>query len=262
MGEFAGKTYTRDITYDGAGRPTSTSPEIPGVLAEQKPSVTYNRFGTPITMEIINHPGAGQTSTKVVNGIVQDELGRLTDRVYANGVVRSIAYDEQFSAPSSIQAWYVNSGGATKYLQDDEFTRDGFGRVTEILDGSDTATAIKETQCFVYDGHNRLSQAWTLSTASPFEDDCGDGLPGTGSAAWAASAAPYATSWDYSESGKIKSITNLIADAVPFEQTQAMSYGVVQTHEGLPDTLAVAHAVTASETKVGVDDVELWCVRV
>ena len=35
--------------------------------------------------------------------------------------------------------------------------------------------------------------------------------------AWMHAAAPYATTWAYSKSGKIDSITNLIADAAPFE---------------------------------------------
>ena len=182
----------------------------------------------------------------------------MTDRVYANGVVRSIAYDEQFSAPSSIQAWYVNSEGATKYLQDDQFTRDGFGRVIQIADNANSVqNAVHESQCFVYDGHNRLARAWTLNIDpenEAFTGDCGTdysasaGLPATTDTQWSSSAAPYATTWAYSKSGKIDSITNLIADASPFAQTQEMSYGVVQTHEGLPDTTAVAHAVTASET--------------
>ena len=177
----------------------------------------------------------------------------MTDRVYANGVVRSIAYDEQFSAPSSIQAWYVNSEGATKYLQDDQFTRDSFGRVIQIADNSNSVEgAVQESQCFVYDGHNRLSQAWTDASAG-YGNPCAafPTLPTTqvelDASAWMHAAAPYATTWAYSKSGKIDSITNLIADAAPFEQTQEMSYG----HAG--DDLVIAgdleHAVTKSVTK-------------
>ena len=103
----------------------------------------------------------------LVTGIVQDELGRLTDRVYANGVVRSIAYDEQFSAPSTIQAWFMDGRCGKTFIQDDQFTRDGFGRVIQIADNANRLrNAVHESQCFVYDGHNRLARAWTLKHRS------------------------------------------------------------------------------------------------
>ena len=166
--------------------------------------------------------------------------------------MRSIAYDEQFSAPSSIQAWYVNSEGATKYLQDDQFTRDGFGRVIQIAETRTRLNAVHESQCFVYDGHNRLSQAWTDASAG-YGNPCAafPTLPTTqvelDASAWMHAAAPYATTWAYSESGKIDSITNLIADASPFEQTQEMSYG--HAGDDLVTDGDLKHAVTKSVTK-------------
>lgn len=45
-----------------------------------------------------------------------------------------------------------------------------------------------------------------------------------------------------------------MADASPFEQARATSYGVAHVDD--PGTFGVANAVTASETKVGADVVE------
>ena len=73
-----------------------------------------------------------------------------------------------------------------------------------------------ETQCFVYDGHNRLEEAWTEATVG-FSGTCAafPTLPtdqtSWDASAWAHSAGPYATQWAYSNSGTITSITNKIA---------------------------------------------------
>src|SRR5690606_22081910 len=69
--------------------------------------------------------------------------------------------------PSRIAAVYGSSPVVA--VQDDYFERDNVGRVTEILDA---ASAQDETQCFVYDGHNRLSSAWTIETASVTPGSC------------------------------------------------------------------------------------------
>ncbi len=104
--------------------------------------------------------------------------------------------------------------------------------MTSIQDDSTYESANPhEAQCFVYDGHNRLANAWTEATDG-FTGTCDafPSLPTTqtewDASAWAASAGPYATTWDYSDSGRIESITNLIEDGLSgsTESVQAFEY--------------------------------------
>ena len=103
------------------------------ICCPQQQAVTlYNRFGTAVSMDIIDTPGASQTVTPVVTGVQLDELGRLTTRSYANTVDRRVEYSEQWGAPSRIAALY-NDGTSDVAVQDDYLTRDEFGRVTQIF---------------------------------------------------------------------------------------------------------------------------------
>ncbi len=234
LGELSGDMdagkYTRTIEYDELSRPTVTLPAIAG-LPEQTILNGYNRFGTPVTLDVLNNPGPSQTVTPIVTGVGLDELGRLTSRSYANTVDRLIQYDAQWGAPERIAAVF-DPGTGDIAIQDDVFVRDDVGRVTSIQDDSTYESANPhEAQCFVYDGHNRLANAWTEATDG-FTDTCDTfaTLPTTqtewDASAWAASAGPYATTWEYSDSGRIESITNLIEDGLSgsTESVQAFEY--------------------------------------
>ncbi len=230
LGELAGINYTRTVAYDELSRPTVTLPAIAG-LPKQTVLTRFNRFGTPVTLDVLDNPGASQTVTPIVTGIELDELGRLTSRSYANTVDRLIQYDAQWGAPERIAAVF-DPGTGDIAIQDDVFTRDDVGRVTSIQDDSTYESASPhEAQCFVYDDHNRLENAWTEAT-DDFTGTCDafPTLPTTqtewDASAWAASAGPYATTWEYSDSGRIESITNLIEDGLAgsTESVQAFVY--------------------------------------
>jgi len=125
---------------------------------------------------------------------------------------------------------------------------------------SAAASELYGAQCFVYDDFNRLAAAWTEFTEDAEAFTCesvapvagetwwsegpgGSSLAGTALGGTGHADTAYATEWSYSDSGRITSISNLVADAA-----------LVKTFDyGKQDAF---HAVTdvASQTQVVVSD--------
>ncbi len=235
LGDLSNHSYTRTFDYgdDPLGRARVTLPAVGGLLQET-PITQYNRFGQAVSMEIIGVDGATTVTTPVVTGVVYDNIGRFVSRTYANTVTRSLTYDNVTGAVESLQASYVDDAELTKYIQHDDFEHDEVGRVTSIVDGVNRPSAVASelygAQCFVYDDFNRLAAAWTEFTSDTESFTCESVAPATGETWWSegpggsslAGAAlggtghagtAYATQWSYSDSGRITSISNLVADA-------------------------------------------------
>ncbi|MEU8295587.1 hypothetical protein, partial [Streptomyces pseudogriseolus] len=80
-------------------------------------------------------------------------------------------------------------------LQDLAFTQDDAGNVTSVFDTTTLGGAAKpDHQCFTYDGHSRVTEAWTPKTA-----DC---APAGLTTANIDGSAPYWTSYTYNEAGQ------------------------------------------------------------
>ena len=79
-------------------------------------------------------------------------------------------------------------------LQNLLYTYDQAGNVTSVADTSTLGgTASAETQCFTYDGHRRMTEAWT-----PASQQCSD----TRSATSLGGRAPYWTGYTYDDAGQ------------------------------------------------------------
>ena len=161
-------------------------------------------------------------TTPVIAGSAVNALGQLTQRDYANGVERAIQWDAQWQAPSVIQASF-NSGA--DLLQQDVLKRDTVGRLIELEDARLTTT---ESQCYIYDGFNRLESAWTEETGT---GDCAVAAPvdseaNTSERFWdVGSGTGFATTWEYSDSGRILSILNQTVDAGVFGAPTTETFG-------------------------------------
>ncbi|MFH8927145.1 RHS repeat-associated core domain-containing protein [Streptomyces pristinaespiralis] len=84
-------------------------------------------------------------------------------------------------------------------LQDLNYTFDQAGNVTSIADPTNLGgTSSPETQCYTYDGHQRLTEAWT-----PASQKCSDPQSATG----LSGPAPYWTSYTYNPAGQRTSET-------------------------------------------------------
>ncbi|UCA52728.1 RHS repeat-associated core domain-containing protein [Streptomyces sp. WA6-1-16] len=222
VGGAAGKKYTKQVTaYDTLGRATSTDV----VLPSDDPLVTSGAVTSTLTFgtaylpdgSVANtkEPGAGGLAAEIVSpkynstGLVTELSGAST---YLLGVTYSaIGQVEQLSLGAGAKNTYITNkyepgtGRLTRshvtdqthpyMLQDLNFARDDAGNVLSILDPTTLGgTAKADNQCFTYDAHRRMTEAWTPKSA-----DCATSGRTTANLD---GAAPYWTSYTYNSAGQ------------------------------------------------------------
>ena len=132
------------------------------------------------------------------------------------------------------RAW-VNNPQRVYPLQDLYFGQDDAGNVTSIFDKTDLGgTGKTDSQCFTYDGHRRLTEAWTPKTA-----DCAASGRTTANLG---GAAPYWSSYTYNSAGQRKSETQHTTSG---NSTTAYTYG---TADNQPHPLAKTVAGTKTNS--------------
>ncbi|WP_405938263.1 RHS repeat-associated core domain-containing protein [Streptomyces sp. NBC_00726] len=248
VGGSTGDAYTQKVTaYDSLSRPTGTSLTLPA----DDPLVGA---GTPRTLEFekyYNIDGTQQNYTEPALGGLSaetveygyDDLGAVESVTGASGYVRATDY----SATGQVQQLTLGTGGSgaknayvtqtwdegtgrllrshvtdqthAYMLQDLTYGYDDAGNVTSIADpatlgGSESA----ETQCFAYDGHRRLTEAWTPASQKCSDDRGTTALGGP---------SPYWTSWSYNAAGQRAKQVEHTASGMA---TTAYCYGADQPH--------------------------------
>lgn len=225
VGGVTGTAYTRKVTaYDSLYRPTTTQLLLPStdalvtsgaVTSTLTLSTYYNLDGT---QQYISEPAAGGLAAeKVVTHY--DSAGLPTDVAGLSGYLLGAAYSEigqpqQFTLGTSTaagtkKAYITNTWeeGTDRLkqsavtdqthdyeLQELNYGYDDAGSVTSITDPTTLGgTGKADNQCFAYDGHQRLTEAWTPSTA-----DCSASGRTTANLG---GAAPYWTSYRYTDGG-------------------------------------------------------------
>lgn len=78
-----------------------------GLFDVTTPVVSYDRFGSPASLAIETGLAANPPVKNLVTGVSKDVFGRLTARMYANGVTRAIQYDDRWQAPGAVGAYYM-----------------------------------------------------------------------------------------------------------------------------------------------------------
>ncbi|MFJ4710860.1 RHS repeat-associated core domain-containing protein [Streptomyces sp. NPDC088785] len=216
VGGTGGKIYSQAVTgYDALGRPKGTKT----VLAADDPLVTAGAPSSFTTSTTYNIDGTVQsTSMPAVAGLPAEtvtnsynDLGMLTGTDGMTDYVQNIGYSpfgeiEETRLGTSTGAkqlqvinryedgtrrlsnMHTVDQTNTGYTSDVDYGYDATGNVKSVTDKANG----KDTQCFAYDGHRRLTEAWTPSSA-----DCAT----TRSATALGGPAPYWTSWTYRPGG-------------------------------------------------------------
>ncbi|MCX4502838.1 hypothetical protein OOK53_10105 [Streptomyces anulatus] len=222
VGGAAGKKYKKQVTaYDTLGRATSTDVVLPAddPLVTSGAVTSTLTFGTAYlpdgSVANTKEPGAGGLAAEIVSpkynptGLVTELSGTST---YLLGVTYSaIGQVEQLSLGAGAKNTYITNkyepgtGRLTRshvtdqthpyMLQDLNFARDNAGNVLSILDPTTLGgTAEADNQCFAYDAHRRMTEAWTPKSA-----DCAASGRTTANLD---GAAPYWTSYTYNSAGQ------------------------------------------------------------
>ncbi|MFE1047603.1 RHS repeat-associated core domain-containing protein [Streptomyces olivaceus] len=224
VGGKNGTAYTKTITaYDKLYRPTTTELTLSG----SDPLVTA---GAPTTLQFEGHynidgtlqsakePALGGLPSEVV-GYQYTDTGQVTSIVGKTGYLLDADYSalgqarqltlgtadtEEHKKAYVTNLWeegtkrllgsHVTDQTHPYKLQNLAYTYDQTGNVTSSADTSTLGgTAAAETQCFAYDGHRRMTEAWT-----PASQKCSD----TRSAHSLGGRAPYWTSYTYNDTGQ------------------------------------------------------------
>ncbi|MER8046658.1 RHS repeat-associated core domain-containing protein [Streptomyces sp. NPDC094032] len=158
-GALAGP-YTQTFAYDDADRPRATTYPAAGGLPAETVTQTYTDLGLPARL-------TSPLGTYIdATGYAAD--GKLTSRALGTSstphrVDRSYGYDPATLEVTSTKA---TLGADATVIQDDTYRHDAAGNVLQVTDNSPSGAG--QSQCYDYDGRNRLLTAWTtpISTCS------------------------------------------------------------------------------------------------
>ncbi|MCX5263199.1 polymorphic toxin-type HINT domain-containing protein [Streptomyces sp. NBC_00199] len=228
VGGKSGAAYTQTVTeYDNLNRATATQLQLPAsdpFVKGGAPSTlafeTYYKIDG--TLKMTKEPALGGLSSEYVE-YDHDSLGHVTSIRGATGYLRDVDYSalaqpqllELGTGGTDSKSFFVannfeeGTGRLTRshvtdkthgyMLQDLNYTYDQTGNVTAISDPTLLGGASSaETQCFAYDGYQRLTEAWT-----PASQKCSDAR----SASSLSGPAPYWSSYTYNQAGQRTSET-------------------------------------------------------
>ncbi|WP_435809253.1 scabin-related ADP-ribosyltransferase [Streptomyces longwoodensis] len=228
IGGKTGAAYTQTVTtYDSLNRPTTTQLQLPStdpfVKAGQPATLTYeSTYNLDGTLDTGKEPALGGLPAETLD-YGYNSLGHVTSLGGATGYLLNVDYS-QLAQPQQLTLGTGGTGNKSIYvtnryedgtdrllrshvtdqthaymLQDLNYSYDEAGNVTQVTDPTTLGgTSSADTQCFTYDGYQRLTEAWT-----PASQKCAD----TRSASSLAGPAPYWSSYTYNTAGQRTSET-------------------------------------------------------
>ncbi|MGW6310146.1 polymorphic toxin-type HINT domain-containing protein [Streptomyces niveus] len=226
-GGLTGKAYTTKVTaYDPLYNVTGSQLTLPatdplvtgGVPDTLNFSTVYNVDGT---VRQYTNPAVGGLPAETVSNKYND-LGLQTTAGGSGAYLKDASYSElgdprQLTLATSqnltltygyepgtrrLKSSVVSDTAHPGRMQDLNFTQDDAGNITSIFDAATQGTGgttKTDNQCFTYDGHRRLIEAWT-----PRTPDCA--VAGRATANLDGQA-PYWSSYTYTASGQRKTET-------------------------------------------------------
>ncbi|MFI1602372.1 DddA-like double-stranded DNA deaminase toxin [Streptomyces griseofuscus] len=261
VGGSTGKAYISQVgSYDSLYRPTLTRVTIPSVTGEEALAGTYSSttgYNLDGTVQVTTDPAAGglpaesletgyndlsmPTTLKGATGYVQDtsytklgDIGQITLGVSSSDSAKWLQITNTYEdGTRRLKRELVTDDAQTAPVQDTSYSYDDFGNPTKTAthaDGTD------DVQCYRYDGHDRLSEAWTAT----------DGCAADPSTAVLGGPAPYWQSFTYDDLGNRKQQVNHATKSGGEDSTTSFAYppaGADQAH-----TLSSSTTVTGSKT--------------
>jgi RHS repeat-associated protein len=197
------RSYRTDTHY----APDEQTPNLSylpggGTVGTEELDYVYNRLGQPLSM---------RGDAPYLRQIDYSELG--DPLTYYLGSESTDPQIQQFYEQGTRRLTTSTVALTASYLANHRYNYDPAGNLLK-----DTNDVGPDTQCYDYDGHRRLTAAWT-----PSSNDCA----AAPTASSLGGAAPYWQSWTYSSTGLRKTEINHTATG---DTTSAYTYDTTRTH--------------------------------
>lgn len=269
VGGSTGASYiTQVAAYDDLYRPTLNRTIIPSVTGQESLAGTYastTGYNLDGTVQVTSLPAAGDlpsesleygynslrepTTLKGISGLVQNTTYTATGNVLqttlgtsstAKWVQVSNTYED---GTERLTRQLVTDDTHSNTVADTNISYDDSGDPTKISTTANGGTA--DTQCYRYDGHQRLSDAWTGT----------DGCVASPSASVLGGPAPYWNSYTYNDDGTRATETVHSADgSTAADLVRSYAYGGTdgsQPHTLTADTTVAGGALTTTTVAAG-----------
>jgi RHS repeat-associated protein len=241
LGDLKNFSYATTVGYDDIGQASTVANQMIGDLPGETVSTGLDRWGRPVGLTVVS---SNKTYT-LVSDVTWDGTGLLLSRTYGDGSTRMLSYDYGLRAVSRLQA----TGGGVTY-QDDLLLRDGDtdgdgdlnalgdGRLMAVVDAHLSVSPV--TQCYGYNGLNRLDEAWTITGVGT---SCATSFATQSPSTLDTSATSYGSGWEYSDAGRVTLVTNLL-------DSSTRTYDYDTTH---PAAVIEVEEADSTSTVTGTD---------
>lgn len=204
--------------------PSFTSMPGGGGLGQENVSTYYSPVGLPIKMQSTDRIYFDDIDYTPLGDVETYRLGGNGDMSVAN------IYEEGTRRLQRSTALSYET-----FVADHTYSYDPIGNLTR---DDNKNTLLRDTQCFQYDGHRRLTEAWTPASADCAPTPSVAGLGGINNT-------PYWQSWTYSPAGLRKTQVDHAATS----STSTYTYNTAQPH-----TLAKVATTGAADKNYTYDD--------
>ncbi|MEU2556414.1 RHS repeat-associated core domain-containing protein [Streptomyces sp. NPDC013313] len=264
VGGSAGKAYISQVgAYDSLYRPTLTRVVIPSVTGEEALAGTYTStigYNLDGTVQVTSDPAVGglpaesleygyndlsmPTTLNGATGYVQDtsytklsDIGQVTLGVSSTDTAKWLQITNTFEDGTRLlKRELVTDDTHSAPVQDTSFDYDDAGNPTKTATRAD---GTNDVQCYRYDGHDRLTKAWTAT----------DGCAADPSTAVLGGPAPYWQSYSYDALGNRKTQIDHATTAGGGDTTTTYAYpGKDTSGQTHAHTLGSSTSVTGTTT--------------
>lgn len=263
-------SYTRKIdSYDDNYKPSSETITIPPAETGLAGTYTFtNSYTTDGTLASTTYPAGPDLPLETVKSIYDENTG-LASQLFSTYGTTSMSYVDRTDYDAQNRAYqyvlytgHFSETGSRVYrvfdreletgrilgirtdresvapftVANTRYTYDNAGNITQAQD-----TAAGDNQCFRYDGLQRLTEAWTPSTAPCGTNPTSAGLGGP---------APYWQSWTYDNVGNRQSQVDHTAGPITTDRTTIYAHpaaGGTQPHALASTTVTSGGTSTTSQ---------------
>ncbi|MFC1416584.1 RHS repeat-associated core domain-containing protein [Streptacidiphilus sp. N8-3] len=234
---FGASTFTYTDTYTATtGLPLATTMPSAGTLPAETITTGYNALDMPNSIGGLATYASG-TTYDAYSRVSKESLG-----LRLNSASLNYSYDQHTGRLTDVN---TQRATAPATVDDTAYTYDPAGNITRTSDAQNNGTST-DTQCYTYDGLDRLTAAWT--TADPCPSSPVSGPPSTPDVT---GPNPYWTSWTFDGNGNRLTQDQHATGTQTGDTTTSYVYGKPGAPTQQPDTLSSSTTTLPDGTLTG-----------